>query len=88
MGTAGGILVLVLGMVFATSAVRNSLMNYTVFYSVAAGIMLGALAIFLLTGREKAWPKQMQEDSVRLGIEEETEESGEKRKLSGAEMRS
>lgn len=88
MGTAGGILVLVLGMVFATSAVRNSLMNYTVFYSVAAGIMLGALAIFLLTVREKAWSKQMQEDSVRLGIEEETEESGEKRKLSGAEKRS
>ena len=33
MGTAGGILVLVLGMVFATSAVENSLMSYTLLRS-------------------------------------------------------
>ncbi len=88
MGTAGGILVLVLGMVFATSAVRNQLMNYTVFYTVVAGIMLAALAIFLLTVKEKAWSRQMAEDSVRLGIEEQEEESGEKRKLSKSEIRS
>ena len=48
MGTAGGILVLVLGMVFATSAVENAMMRYTVYYSVIAGIMLGALILFLL----------------------------------------
>ena len=89
MGTAGGILVLVLGMVFATSAVKNALMNYTVFYSVIAGIMLGALAIFLLTVREKAWSAQMRADSIRYGIEEEVEEdSGEQRKLSASEKRS
>ena len=29
MGSAGGILVLALGMVFATGSVRNSLMSYT-----------------------------------------------------------
>jgi len=89
MGTAGGILVLVLGMVFATSSVRNSLMNYTVFYAVIAGIMLCALAVFLITVREKAWSKQMREDSVRYGIEEDDEQNeGEKRKLSKAEVRS
>lgn len=90
MGTAGGILVLLLGMVFATSAVRNQLMNYNVYYAVIAGIMLIALAVFLLTVREKAWSKQMQEDSVRLGIEEAGEESdsGEKRGLDKAEKRS
>lgn len=89
MGTAGGILVLVLGMVFATSSVKNSMMNYTVFYSVIAGIMLGALAVFLLTVREKAWAAQMREDSIRYGIEEEAEDaSGEKRNLSGSEKRS
>ena len=88
MGTAGGILVLVLGMVFSTSAVQNALMTYTVYYAVIAGIMLTALAIFLLTVREPAWSRQMQEDSVRLGIEEETQESGEKRKLSKSEARS
>ena len=89
MGTAGGILVLVLGMVFATSAVRNQMMNYTVYYSVIAGIMLGALAIFLLTVREKEWARQMREDSVKYGIEEEVENAaGEKRGLSGSEKRS
>lgn len=87
MGTAGGIIVLVLGMVFATSAVKNSMMSYTVFYGVVAAIMLGALAVFLLTVREKAWSKEMADDSVRLGIEE-AEETGEKRKLSGSEKRS
>jgi MFS family permease len=77
MGTAGGILILVLGMVFATSAVKNALMTYTVYYGVVAGIMVVSLAVFLLTVREPAWAKEMQEDSIRLGIEEEeTEESG------------
>ena len=88
MGTAGGILVLVLGIVFATSAVRNQLMNYNVYYCVIAGLMLGALAIFLATVREPAWSKQMQEDSVALGIEEKEEEAGEKRSLSSGEKRS
>ena len=89
MGTAGGILVLVLGMVFATSAVRNQMMNYTVYYCVIAGIMLGALLIFLLTVREKEWSRQMREDSVRLGIENEKDnESDQDRKLSSGEKRS
>lgn len=88
MGTAGGILVLVLGIVFATSAVKNQLMTYYAYYGVIAGIMLGALAIFLLTVREPAWSKEMREESVRLGIEEQKEESGEKRKLSTGEKRS
>ena len=88
MGTAGGIIVLVLGMVFATSNVKNAMMNYTVFYGVVAAIMVGALVTFLLTVREKAWSKQMQQDSVALGIEEGEEESGEKRKLTKSEVRS
>ena len=89
MGTAGGIIILVLGMVFATSAVKNQLMNYYVYYGVVAGLMIAALVIFLCTVREKAWSKQMQEDSVRLGIEEEQpRETGENRKLGKAEIRS
>ena len=89
MGTAGGIVILVLGMVFATSAVKNQLMNYYVYYGVVAGLMLLALAIFLVTVRENAWSKQMQEDSVAYGIEEEsTENAGENRKLGKAELRS
>lgn len=89
MGTAGGILVLVLGMIFATSAVRNSLMRYTTFYGVVAGIMIAALVIFLLTVRENAWAEEMRSESIRLGIEEEeAEDTGEKRSLSASEKRS
>ena len=89
MGTAGGILVLVLGMVFATSAVRNQLMSYNIYYGVIAAIMIVALIIFLSTVREPVWAKQMREESVRLGIEEEeTEDNGEKRKLFRGEIRS
>ena len=46
MGSAGGILVLALGMVFATSAVRNSLMSYTGYFAVIAAIMLAALVVY------------------------------------------
>ena len=88
MGTAGGILVLVLGMVFATSAVQNALMSYTVYYGVIAAIMLTALGIFLATVREPKWAKEMAEDSVKYGIEEKVEEEGEKRSLSASEKRS
>ena len=88
MGTAGGILVLVLGIVFATSAVRNQLMNYYVYYGVIAAIMLIALGIFLGTVREPAWSAQMREDSVRLGIEEEETPADSDRKLSKSEKKS
>ena len=89
MGTAGGILVLVLGMVFATSAVKNSMMSYTLYYGIIAAIMLGALGIFKLTVKEPEWAAQMQKDSLRLGIDEdEPEVPGEKRRLTGPEKRS
>ena len=40
------IVVLALGMVFATSAVRNSLMNYIGYFAVIAAIMLAALVVY------------------------------------------
>lgn len=87
MGTAGGIVVLVLGIVFATSSVTKVFMSYSVYYLVIGGLMLVSLAIFLLTVREPAWAKQMQADTVRYGIEEdETQE--ETRKLSSGEKKS
>ncbi|MBE6975368.1 MAG: SLC45 family MFS transporter [Ruminococcaceae bacterium] len=82
MGTAGGIVVLVLGMVFSTTAIRNAMMTYTVFFGVVGGIMLAALAVFLLTVREPKWAAEMQEASIRLGIEEKEEVADEKRGLS------
>ena len=90
MGSAGGILVLGLGMVFATSSVKNSLMSYTLYFGVIAGIMLLALVIFLLKVREPKLVKHMQEESLRLGIDEaedEADASG-SRKLSAGERKS
>ena len=89
MGTAGGILVLVLGTVFATSAVQNAMMRYTAYYGVIAAIMLLSLSIFLLTVREPAWAAQMRADSIRYGIEESAEDADQQtRQLSGSEKRS
>lgn len=87
MGSAGGILVLALGMVFATSAVKNSLMSYTVYFSVIAGIMLLALGLFFWQVCEPKLVRQMQETSQKLGIAEEAQsENG--GKLSRSERRS
>ena len=89
MGTAGGIIVLVLGIVFKTSSVQNSMMNYTLYYGVVAALMLGALGIFRLTVREKKWAAQMRETSKKFCIEDdEPKNTGEKRRLSWAERRS
>lgn len=89
MGTAGGILVLVLGIVFATSSVKNQMMNYNVYYFVIAAVMLISLLIFRITVKEPKWAEQMQHDSVRLGIEEEEDvETEVKRGLSAGEKRS
>ena len=89
MGTAGGIIVLVLGIVFATSSVQNSMMSYTLYYGVIAALMLGALAIFRLTVREPKWAAEMQEISRRLGIDESEEDTNAgDRKLNKAEKRS
>lgn len=87
MGSAGGILVLGLGMVFATGAVKNSMMSYTLYFVVIAFVMLAALALFLWQVREPKLVAQMHEESRRYGIEEEekTETDG---KLGKAEKRS
>ena len=90
MGSAGGILVLALGMVFATSSVRNSLMSYTGYFGVIAALMLAALVIFLLTVRETEWAAEMQQQAVTAGLVEQAEadDPTASRKLSADEVRS
>ena len=89
MGTFGGILVLVLGILFATSGVQNSMMNYTLYYGVIAAIMLAALGIFRLTVREPQWAEEMAQKSRELGIEDkEEQDKKETRKLTKAENKS
>ena len=66
-GTAGGILVLALGIVFATS--KKLYMSYTGYVIAVVAIMLTGLVIFLLCVKEKKWASEMEEESNRLGID-------------------
>ena len=87
MGTAGGILVLVLGMVFGTS--NNHYMKYTGYVFAVCGIMLLGLLIFVLTVREKKWAEEMAQQTEQLGLEDRAEVSGEgKTSLSRPEFKS
>ena len=85
-GTAGGIIVLVLGMVFATS--KNHYMQYTGYVVAVVSVMLVGLIVFLLTVREPKWAAEMEADSIRLGLEEAPAEDANaaKRKLSKPEL--
>ena len=88
MGTAGGIIVLVLGMVFATS--KNHYMQYTGYVVAVCAVMAVGLVIFLLTVKEKQWADEMEADSERLGLLDNTDAdtSSEKRSLSRPELKS
>ena len=90
MGNAGGIIVLAIGSVLAISKVQNAYMSYTGVYAVVGGIMLTALAVFLLTVKEPAWVAEMQSKSIELGLDkpEEPVQPGEKKKLDKAELKS
>ena len=84
MGTAGGIIVLALGIVFGTGKPENALMSYTPFFGVVAALMLAALVVFLLTVKEPKLVREMEEESHRLGLdaeEEAVDETGKGTKL-------
>ena len=86
-GTAGGILVLALGIVFATS--KKLYMSYTGYVIAVVAIMLTGLVIFLLCVKEKKWAAEMEEDSARLGIDAVADSDGQtvtKGKLSRPEL--
>ena len=65
-GTAGGIIVLVLGMVFATS--KNLYMQYTGYVAAVCGVMLLGFVLFLLTVKEKKWAEEMEADTIKYGL--------------------
>ncbi len=89
MGTAGGLLVLVLGMLFGTGKVKNQLMNYTYFVLAVSGIMLVALVIFVFTVKEKRWNAEMLEAQAQLDEEQpQPEETAQDSKLSKDKLKS
>lgn len=73
MGTAGGIIILVLGIVFGTGKPENTLMSYTTFFMTVSFIMLGALLVFMLTVKEPQWAKEADEYNSRIDSGEEAE---------------
>ncbi len=86
-GTAGGIIVLVLGMVFATS--KKLYMQYTGYVAAVCAVMLTGFIIFILFVKEKKWAKEMEEDTVKYGLEQVQEDGGSlNNKLSKAELKS
>ena len=88
MGTAGGILVLVLGKLFKTGKLSMQYVGYVI---AVVAIMVTGLIVFMLTVKEKKWAEEMKEDSVKLGLEEasatETVAASD-RKLSKSELSS
>ena len=88
MGTAGGIIVLLLSNVFGIS--KNLYMSYTGYVVATCVVMVVGLAIFLTTVKEKKWADEMEEQTKALGLEEATaeENTGTKRSLSKPELRS
>ena len=91
MGSAGGIIVLALGIVFATSSVKNSMMSYIGYFAVIAGLMLLSVLIFSLTVNEPALVEKMKAESEKFGIQEDEPQevvTGERRKLSSEERKS
>ena len=85
MGYTGGILVLVLGKVFATDAPKNAMMSYVGYFGAVAALMLIALIIFLVKVKEPAWCAQMQAEAAKLEDNAEKEQNTAKRKLTRGE---
>ncbi len=85
MGYTGGILVLVLGKVFATDAPRNAMMSYVGYFCAIAALMIVALIIFLVKVKEPAWCREALEDAAKLDGNDAAAETAPKRKLSKGE---
>lgn len=89
MGTAGGIIVLVLGMVFATGSLRKAMVSYIGYFSLIAALMLVALAVFMWKVKEPRFVEEMKAESKKYGIVELDETaSAEERRLSKGEKKS
>ncbi len=87
-GTAGAMIVLALGIIFATS--KNKYMEYTPYVIAVCSVMLLGFIVFLLTVKENKWASEMEEDSKKYGLVENNTQSKEKEnsKLSKEELKS
>jgi MFS family permease len=68
MGTAGGIIILVFGIIFKTGTPGKT--NFLSYIIAVCGVMLTGLIIFLFTVKENKWVQEMEEESRRLGLDD------------------
>ena len=86
MGTLGGSLILGIGIVLGTGSISKTFMPYWTYFLAVGVVMLGCLAAFMFTVREKKYVSDMEKESAAMGIAEEVEnETVEKRKLTKPE---
>lgn len=85
MGTAGGMIVLVMGILFGTGKTYNQMMSYTGFIGAVSALMVVALLVFIWKVREPLWCEQMQQEAHSAGLDDKEEEKGGEKKLSSSE---
>ena len=92
MGTIGGIIALLFGIVFATKEIEHMddvymHTNFYYYFLAVASAMLISLVIYMLFVRENRFARDMQEQSRALGLDEEmtTYESGDEETESAAQ---
>ena len=87
MGTAGGMIVLGLGIVFKTSTAGKT--DFSVYLITVSVVMVAALVVFLLTVNEPAWASEAEAENEKLDKENpESEETKIIGKLSRNELTS
>ena len=87
MGTAGGMLVLGLGIVFKTSTAGKT--DFSVYLITVSVVMIAALVVFLLTVKEPLWAAEAEAENEKLDKEnEKAEEAKVVGKLSRGELTS
>ena len=86
MGTAGGMIVLGLGIVFKTSTAGKT--DFSLYLIVVSIVMLGALVAFLFTVKEPEWAAEADAANALLDEEKEKEEVKAVGKLSKKELTS
>ena len=89
MGTLGGSLILGVGIILGTGKTQNTFISYVPYFIIVASIMLICLIVFMLKVNERKYVKDMEKESADMGlVEEVTEDTNEKRRLSKPELRS
>ena len=71
-GTAGGMIVLGLGIAFKTSTQGKT--DFSVYLISVSVLMIAALVVFLLTVKEPLWSREAEEENARLDAEKPQEE--------------